>query len=166
MAARTYTARECEKRETREARARGEFVGFLACSYGRGRLLKVALPDERASVSVPCPVSGCSETHRTRDSMPRPRQRGECCDVVIEPPPPPDPDNPTPPRTAPKSDAEVLAAIPKDWKLVTEIAEALGYTNRGSFVNRLREMRRRGVAIETRQEHRVAPMFVRRIEAA
>jgi hypothetical protein len=124
-------------------------------------LVKVGQHDE-AGHAVDCPH--CGRTHKT--ILPRPRQRGESCDIELERPDPEAADSVDSSRAAPKPDAEVLAAIPEDWKLVTEIAEALGYTNRGSFVNRLREMRRRGVAIETRQEHRVAPMFVRRIEAA
>jgi uncharacterized Zn finger protein (UPF0148 family) len=136
-------------------------VAFLACDAAGGQLVKVGQHDD-AGHAIDCPQ--CGRTHKT--ILPRPRQRGESCDIELERPDPEAADSVDSSRAAPKSDPAVLAAIPEDWKPVTEIAEALGYTNRGSFVNRLREMRQRGAALETRQEHRTAPMFVRRIEAA
>jgi hypothetical protein len=142
--ARTYVERE---REAREARERGEFVGFLACSHGPGRLLKVALPDERQRVSVPCPVDGCSDTHRTRDSMPRPRQRGERCDVVIEPSP--RADNPTSDPGSGRrqvSDAAILAAVPEQDTPAMEIATALGYSKTQPLMKRIRVTNERAEA--------------------
>lgn len=134
------------EREAREARARGEFVGFVACCHGRGRLLKVALPDERQSISVACPVDGCSDTHRTSDSMPRPRQRGERCDVVIKSPPLPDPTSPKPdPGSARRhaTDAAILAAVPDQDAPAMDIAAALGYTNSQPLIRRIRVTNKR-----------------------
>lgn len=142
---RTYVERA---REDREARERGEFIGFLACSHGPGRLLKVALPDERQRVSVPCPVDGCSDTHQTRDSMPRPRQRGERCDVVIEPPPP-NADNPAPDPGSGRrqvSDAAILAAVPEQDTPAMEIAAALGYSKTQPLMKRIRVTNERAEA--------------------
>lgn len=137
----------------RRANARRGRVAFLACDAEGGRIVKVGQHDD-AGHKVECPH--CDRTHKT--ILPRPRQRDEVCAIEL---PPPDPDAEPSDRPVLKSDPDVLAALSDDWTLVTEVAAVLGYTNRGSLVNRLREMRQRGAPIETRQEHRTAPLYVR-----
>jgi hypothetical protein len=144
-----------------EEDANGEHVAGFGCQSA-DRVFLAAVPGQRHrpyTLTIPqCP--GCGKSHEIK-AMPRPRKLSDEIAVSVDPP-----DDPTPPtagpRNAPKSDADVLAAIPDDWAPVTDVAVALGYGNRMSLVNRLREMRERGAAIETRKEHRSAPMFVRR----
>lgn len=72
-------------RERAEIAKRG-YVGFVACSHGRGRLLKVGLPSRRERIRVECPVEGCtSKTHETAAAMARPRRRGEHVDAEDTP---------------------------------------------------------------------------------
>lgn len=153
--------------EQAEQDATGEHVVGYGCRAA-DRVFLAAVPGQRHqayTLTIPtCP--GCGETHEVK-AMPRPRRPRD--EIAVSADPPPDPTPPPAkgaPRAAPKSDADVLGAISDDWTLVTEVAETLGYTNRGSFVNRLREMRQRGAPLETRQEHRSAPMFVRRAKAS
>lgn len=154
--------RERDRARKRE-QATGEYIGFVGCS--RVGLLKVRVNShEKHVMEVACT---CGEVHTTTDPQIRERRPGEVVTLIEEGAPMTVGDDPAPrkpsKRPAPmKSDAAVLAAIPDDWTPATEVAETLGYGNRGSFINRLREMRERGAPLETRKEHRTAPMFVRR----
>lgn len=147
--------------EQAEQDATGEHVVAFGCQVA-DRVFLAAVPGQRRmsyTLAIPqCP--GCGGQHEVK-AMPRPRRLADEIAVSAEAPADPRPRGGGE-RAAPKSDADVLAAIPGDWTLVTQIAETLGYGNRGSFVNRLREMRQRSAPIETRTEHRGAPMFVRR----
>lgn len=162
------------KLERRAARERGEFVGFVACSYGPRRLLKVALPDQRKRVRVRCPVEGCPEgEHETPNAMPRARDRGEVCDVGVDGADPGSPDAdppadddanaqlaelarerglidaaPKPPKPRPprRSDWEVIAAVPTETTPAVEVAEALGYGDTVAVVRRLERLNARAVA--------------------
>ncbi len=143
-----------------------EYVGFVGCA--KVGLLAVRVHSRAKHVMrVACT---CGEVHIAKDPMIRERQPSDVVALIEEGTPMQIGDDPAPAaaveRAAPKSDPDVLAAIPDDWTAVTDVAEALGYGNRGSFVNRLREMRERGAAIETRKKNRTAPMFVRRTEAS
>lgn len=149
--------RQAERRVSRE---RGEFVGFLACSHGRGRLLKVALPDERRIIRARCPVEGCPHgEHETAAAMTRPRHRGEVCDLsidgaAVDPPaaePEPveeDAESKRDPGASRRrlSDADILAAVPTEKAPAYEVAKALGYGATTGFVRRLERINERATA--------------------
>lgn len=156
-------ATEAERAEAQaEQDASGEHIVGFGCKSA-DRVFLAAVPGQRRrhyTLTIPqCP--GCDQLHEVK-AIPRPRKLTDEIAVSVEAPEDPTPRDGGSERAAPKSDADVLAAIPADWTPVAEVAETLGYTNRGSFVNRLREMRERGAAIEARRKHRAAPMFVRR----
>jgi hypothetical protein len=92
----------------RAERRRLGYVGFVACSHGSGRLLKVALPAKLERVRAACPVQGCPDgEHVTRDAMSRPRRRGESCDAeLMEPPPSDAPTTPVAPEPDPGAPSE------------------------------------------------------------
>jgi hypothetical protein len=136
--------------ERRAARERGEFVGFLACSHGPGRLLKVALPDQRQRLRVRCPVEGCPEgEHETPNAMPRPRDRGEVCDVGVDGAAPdpaaadPEPGSTAPPRRWRHTDETVLTAVPTETTTALDVAEVLGYATADALVRRLERINAR-----------------------
>jgi hypothetical protein len=146
--------------EQAEQDATGEHVVAFGC-WDADRVFLAAVPGQRRlpyTLTVPaCP--GCGKSHEIK-AMPRPRKSADEIAISVDAPAEPEA-GPTPK----KSEPEVLAAIPTDWTPVADVAKALGYRNRGSFTNRLREMRQRGAAIETSRKRRGAPMFVRRVEA-
>lgn len=143
-----------------ERDATGEHVAAFGCRDA-DRVFLAAVPGQRRrgyTLTIPeCP--GCGEPHEIA-AMPRPRRPQDEIAVSVEPPADPAPADGE--RPVMKSDPEVLAAIPDDWTAPSEVAEALGYGNHRSFGNRLRDMRRRGAPIETKQAHRTAAMFIRR----
>ncbi len=114
-----------ERRElAADARERGEYVGFLACSDGPGRLVKVAMTSQRQRIRAACPH--CDGEHETSSAMSRPRKRGEECDVTL-------PDDPTAkPASGRKltniSDDEFLAVIPAVDTPAQLIAKTLAVT--------------------------------------
>jgi hypothetical protein len=111
--------------ERRAARERGEFVGFLACPHGTGRIVKVAMSSARDRIRAACPH--CGEDHETAAAMSRPRRRGEECAVTL-----PDEDPTAKPagvrRLAYISDADFLAAVPADDTAAQVVAKTLGVT--------------------------------------
>ncbi len=145
--------------EDRAARKRGEFVAFAACSRGPGRLLKVAVPDQRRH-RVPCPVAGCVEGEHST-FMSRARRRGEVCDLGVDGADPaptlptaPDIDS-TPSRRWRHSDDDVLAAIPTATAAAHEVAKTLGYREADPLVRRLERINRRA-----EEAGEVAPVIV------
>lgn len=107
--------------ENREARSRDEFVGFLTCPHGGGRVVKVAMSSERERICVVCPY--CGKSHETTDALPRPRRRGEECAVTL-------PDDPTAKPAQGRqllhvSDDDFLAAIGSDDTPAPTVAKAL-----------------------------------------
>jgi len=116
----------------------GEFVGFLVCGRSSGRIVKVAMSSKRQRIRATCPH--CDAEHETADAMPRPRERGEQCDVTL----------PADPAVAPHrrralmhiSDGDFLAAVPAADTPVQDIAEALAVPKGSS----------RGAMISTRAE--------------
>jgi len=137
--------------EDREARKRGDFVAFAACSHERGQVLKVAVPDQRRR-AVTCPVEGCAEgAHGT--FMPRPRRRDENCELESLPlddgtEPTPDADDPTTLHGAQRvTDAAIFAAIPAGSDVLAgEVAEQLGYHKAQPLLARMRRMNERATA--------------------
>jgi hypothetical protein len=105
------------------------YVGFVACSHGAGRVLKVGLSSKRERIRIACPIEGCnSPTHETAAAMPRARSRGEHVDAVLRDDPPAEPAKPPPSPTAVKiSDAAILAAVPAEWTPAIEVAKAAGF---------------------------------------
>jgi hypothetical protein len=143
-----------------EQDATGEHVVGFGCAVADRVFLAAVSGSRNMPYTLPIPhCPGCGESHEVK-AMPRPRKISDEIAITVEPPDTPEEAGKR--RATPKSDAEVIGAIPDDWTPVTEVAEKLGYANRLSLINRLREMHERGAGIETRREPRSAPMFVRR----
>jgi hypothetical protein len=131
-----------------EADATSEHVVAFGCRDA-DRVFTGSAPGDRKNaykVKIEdCP--GCGESHEIV-AMPRPRRPHDEISLTIDPPPParsPAGDGYST-RMSPKSDAQIIAAIPPEWTPYKNIAEALGYPNPKSFRNRLREMRQRADA--------------------
>jgi hypothetical protein len=164
MAAELTTTLEDSEAAAAAAQAEQDATGEHVVGYGclaADRVFLALVPGQRHQVynlAIPqCP--GCDESHTVK-AMPRPRRPHDVIAVSVDPPVTGQSKGL---RSSPKSDTDVCAAIPEEWTLVTDMATTLGYGNRGSLVNRLREMRQRGAGIETRQEGRNKPMYVRRV---
>src|SRR3954469_4598686 len=77
----SITSEHVDRVERRQARKRGEFVGFVGCP--KAGLLKVRIAAERrASMRVACPR--CGEAHTTTQPMGRPMRPGEVVTLVAE----------------------------------------------------------------------------------
>jgi hypothetical protein len=125
-------AAEVAAAELEAAEQSGEFVGFVACSDGPGRLVKVAMYSARHHLQdIPCPH--CDDVHSTLAAMPRPRRDGEECDVTLAR----DLDNPlkTPTRgraLSGVSDDDFLAVLSTDDSPAPRLAEVLDDTGKAS----------------------------------
>lgn len=144
-------AREAADAEERaeaqaEADATGEHVAAFGCREADRVFLGAASGQRKQAYKVTiedCP--GCGESHEIT-AMPRPRRAKDEISFTFEAPPLTTASRPAgepPTRSAAKSDAQIIAAIPAEWTPGNDIAEALGYGNYKSFRNRLREMRQR-----------------------
>lgn len=132
-----------------EADAIGEHVVAFGCRIADRVFIGVGPGQRNQSYTLKIPdCPGCGQAHEVT-AMPRPRRPHDEISLTIDPPsisessaPPREPSG----RSASKSDAEIVAAIPAEWTTAKAVAESLGYNSYRSFTNRLREMRQRAAA--------------------
>lgn len=132
--------------EQAEQDAVGEHVVGYGCRVA-DRVYLAAGPGQRHRpyplTIADCP--GCGNPHQII-AMPRPRRPHDEIVLTFDPPPLTAQRKTKGTRSAAKSDAEIVAAVPAEWTPALQVAEALDYGNYKAFRNRLREMRKRADA--------------------
>jgi hypothetical protein len=136
-----------------------EHVVAYGCAHA-GRLYRALAPgfaNREYQLTIPtCP--GCGESHVVK-AMPRPRRRGERCDLTLAP-------ATTDPGASRRrvSNEEILDAIPSDEVLAAEVAERLGYDRPQGLLRRIERNAKLRDQIEVIRHGPGRPITLRRTD--